>query len=57
MGVIWSDLEALTVSLAAAFWTLKSIQKVLRYTREQNITIAQSGKYKVRDECFGVIDS
>ena len=56
MGVIWSDLEALTVSLAAAFWTLKSIKKVLRYTREQSITIVQSGKYKGRDECFGGID-
>ena len=49
MGVIWSDLEALTVSLAAAFCildSLKSIKKVLRYTREQSITIVQSGKYK-----------
>ena len=27
MGVIWSDFEALTVSLAAAFWTLCSLSK------------------------------
>ena len=32
--------------------SLKSIKKVLRYTREQSITIVQSGKYKGRDECF-----
>ena len=36
--------------------SLKSIQKVLRYTREQSITIVQSGKYKGRDERFGGID-
>ena len=27
MGVIWSDLEALTVSLAAAFWTFEVYQE------------------------------
>ena len=36
--------------------SLKSIKKVLRYTREQSITIVQSGKYKGRDDCFGGID-
>ena len=57
MGVIWSNLEAFTVSLAAAFGlSSKSIKKVLRYTREQSITMVQSGKYKGRDECFGGID-
>ena len=44
-------------SYSCVLHPLKSIQKVLQYTWEQNITLVQSGKYKGRDECFGGIDS
>ena len=55
MGVIWSDLEAWK-SCSCILDSLKSIKKVLRYTREQSITTVQSGKYNGRYECFGGID-
>ena len=36
-----SDLEPLTVNLAAACWPGWSMQQILRYTREQSITVVQ----------------
>ena len=57
MGVMWSDLETLIVSLAAVFWTLRSIQKVLWYIREQAFTAVQSGMYEDRNDYFCVVDS
>ena len=36
--------------------SLKSIQKVLRYPREQGITVVQSGKYEGRSEGFSGVD-